>query len=158
MSNYATNIRLERKFSNVIKAILGLVFIGQDPIMDTKQATDFLVFNIEPIKVACRLRTYNYYINPQYRNEFTIRCKLSSGNETELDKIKKGYCDYVFYGFVNKEENKILKYFIGDLNVFRENINNVDCELKTNKDNNPTSFVVYKLSDFPSKFIIKHYE
>jgi hypothetical protein len=156
-NNYENNIRLEKRFAKQIKAILGMTFIGQDSEQDTKFATDFLVFNVNPFKVACRLRTYNYYLNPKYKQQFTIRCKLHSGNETELDKIRKGFADYIFYGFVDANEEKIIKYFIGDLNVFRDNEGGMKKEVYPNKDKNPSWLAAYYISQFPKEFIIKQY-
>ena len=157
MNNYEHQIRLERKFTKQIKAILGLQFIGQDPIMDKEQGTDFLVFSIKPIKVGIRLRTYNYYLKPEYRRQFTIRYKLASGNKTEYQKIKEGLVDYILYGFVNEDETKIIQYFIGDLDVFRDYEDGMKTEECKNKDNNPSWLKAYYVGDFPSRFVIKNY-
>lgn len=157
-NNYNFNIRLERKFAKQIKAILGIVFIGQDKELDIHFATDFLIMSAYPIKVACRLRTYKYFQNEKYRNQFTIRCRLSSGKDTELDKIKKGFCDYIFYGFVDEKEEKIIQYFIGDLNIFRDYEGGMIKETHQNKDENPTILAAYNIKDFPQKFIVKSYK
>jgi hypothetical protein len=134
-----------------------MTFIGQDYEQDIKYATDFLVFSINPFKVACRLRTYKFYLNPEYREEFTIRCSLTSGKETELDKIRKGFADYIFYGFVDEKEEKIVKYFIGNLNIFRDYEGGMRFKVFENKDKNPTKLAVYKVSQFPKEFIVKEY-
>lgn len=153
-NNYENNIRLEKKFTKQIKAILGMQFIGQDAKMDREQATDFLVLTIRPFQVACRLRTYKFYTS-EYRNEFTIRCSLFSGNETELDKIRKGYCNYIFYGFVDEKEEKIIQYFIGNLDIFRDYEGGMNYKVFQNTDNQPSKFAVYKISEFPKEFIVK---
>jgi hypothetical protein len=143
---YETQIRLERKFAQQIKAILGMTFIGQDAIADKQQATDFLVMTLYPIKVACRLRTYDYYNNPdhpEYKDEFTIRCNSAWGLKTEIDKIREGFCEYMFYGFVDQEEKNIIKYTIIDLNIFRDQEGGMIVKKFTNKDKNPTRFLVY---------------
>lgn len=156
-NTYDFNIRLERKFAKQIKAILGMQFIGQNPVMDREQATDFMILSMYPIKVACRLRTYKFYLNPEYRNEFTIRCNLYSGNETELDKIRKGFADYIFYGFVDEKEEKMIKYFIGNLDIFRDYEGGMKFKVFENKDKNPSKLAVYKISQFPKEFIIKSF-
>ncbi|MEO5366654.1 MAG: hypothetical protein H7831_09930 [Magnetococcus sp. WYHC-3] len=153
-NNYDNNIRLERKFADIIKQILGRQFIGQDPVMDREQATDFLVLNVKPFKVACRLRTLRYY---DFRDQFTIRWKLSSGGQTEIDKIRAGFGDYIFYGFVNKEENKIIDYFIGDLNVFRQHESTIVPGIFSNCDDNPSMLAAYNIASFPMEFIIKRF-
>lgn len=157
MNSYENNIRLERKFTKEIKCILGLCFIGQDPIMDKYYGTDFLVFRIEPIKVGVRLRTFQYYKNKRYREQFTIRYKLDSGNRTEIDKIREGLVDYILYGFVDKREEKIIHYFIGDLGVFRKYEKELRAELRLNKDKNPSTLAAYNLKDFPLSFVVKAY-
>ena len=156
--SYENNIRLERKFANEIKAILGLQFIGQDPIMDKQQGTDFLVFSIAPIKVGLRLRTYRYYQNPEYRNQFTIRFKLASGAKTEYQKIKEGLVQYILYGFVDETETKMVQYFIGDLSVFNEYEAGMKTEIHQNKDKNPSWLKAYYIKDFPKEFIIKFWQ
>ena len=153
--SYDYQIRLERKFAKQIKAILGMLFIGQDPVMDREKATDFYVLNIKPFQVACRLRTYKFY--ESFKNQFTIRCSLASGNETELDKIRKGFADYIFYGFVDEKEEKIIRYFIGDLNVFREWEGGMRIQVYENKDKYPSKLAVYEIGAFPENFIVKSF-
>lgn len=158
MNNYENNIRLENKFAEQIKMILGRLFIGKDVGKDKTEATDFLVLRINPFTVACRLRTYSYYLNPKFRNQFTIRCQLASGNKTELDKIRKGFGDYMFYGFVDEQESKIIKYWILNLDVFRDYEGGMVPEVRQNKDKNPTELAAYYIPLFPPNFVIKHYE
>lgn len=155
-NNYDINITLERKFTKTLKAILGFQFITQDPILDKQEGTDFAIMEIKPFKVGVRLRRYRYYKNMDYRKEFTIRWKLSSGNETEIDKIRKDLVQYIFYGFVNEGENKIIQYFIGDLRIFMKNEPKTYC-IRKNKNSEDSSLAVYRLRDMPEGFIIKKY-
>jgi len=92
----------------------------------------------------------------QYPNEFTIRWKRPSGVKTEIHKIKEGLVDYILYGFVDKEENKLIKYFIGDLDVFRE----CNVEPIAVKQNNPPDSLlgVFNLAQFPKEFVLKAYQ
>lgn len=161
MNNTATkqedfnrDIQLEKRFSRTLKAILGNQFFIQDRIEDLENGTDFLLFRISPFKVGVRLRRYFYFQNPIYRNEFTIRWKRPSGVPTEIDKINDGLVDYIFYGFVDDEEKKIVQYFIGDLEVFRNTKAG-----PTIKPNNPLDswLAVYNLNQFPKNFILKFY-
>jgi len=152
---YETQIRLERKFANQIKAVIGMTFIGQDPVADKEQATDFLVLDLNPIKVACRLRTYRYYEG--FKDEFTIRSSLPTGNDTELQKIRKGFCDYMFYGFVDPEEKKIIKYTIIDLDVFRDQEQGMMFEHCTNGGMD-SDFIACRYSQFPANLVVKQWE
>lgn len=149
---YDKDIRLERKFIPEIKQILGEVFITQDPILDKEEATDFLIFTVNISKVAARLRTYEHYITGDRKNEFTIRYSRPSGNPTEIDKIREGKVGYIFYGFVNNDETKIIRWFIGDLEVFRHN---EPKKVRPYPNDPPDSeLVAYKIKQFPKSFII----
>lgn len=151
MTGYEKDIRLERKFADDIKVILAKYFIVQDRIADTKQGTDFLIFQIKPFRVAARLRTFKHFNTDNRRDEFTIRWCRPSGTKTEIDKIREGLVQYLFYGFVDKAESNLIQYFIADLNIFRKN------ESKPYKiyPNNPrdSDLAVYKINQFPEKFI-----
>lgn len=149
---YEKNRTIEDKFSKVIKTILGNQFFVKDIQMDLKNGTDFLTFMAKnQIKVAVRLRRYSYL--EKYPEDFTIRWKLRSGVKTEIHKIMEGLVDYLLYGFINEEETKIIKYFIGDLSVFRK------CNMKPvaviPNDPPDSKLAVYKISQFPKNFILK---
>ena len=105
------------KFITKIKRIIGEYFITEIRDEDIFHNTDLIVFKLEPIRIACRVRRFSYYL--KYRNEFTIRKTRPSGNKSELAKIIEGYGDYLFYGFSNKNEDDLIQWFLGDLSVFR---------------------------------------
>jgi len=152
MNGYEKDIRLEKKFASKIKQILGEVFITQDPILDRQEATDFLIFTVNISKVAARLRTYKHYTTEDRKNEFTIRYSRPSGNPTEIDKIREGKVGYIFYGFANSDETKIIHWFIGDLDVFRKN---ESPKVRPYPNDPPDSeFVAYKIKQFPKSFIV----
>ena len=160
MTNLETNkisferdIEIEHKFSRTLKAILGNQFIVQDKIEDLENGTDFLLLRVNPFRVGVRLRRHKYYL--QYPNDFTIRWERPSGVDTEIHKIRKGLVDYILYGFIDEEENKIIQYFIGDLAVFMKT------EIKPIiKPNDPLDswLAIYRLSYFPEDFVIKFYK
>jgi hypothetical protein len=150
---YETDITLEHRFAPTIKAILGRQFICQDVTLDREQATDFAVFNVSPFSVAARLRRYQYL--SRYGEQFTLRWSRPSGVPTEIDKVRRGLVDYILYGFVDADERRIVRYFIGDFTVFR------DCEplpYRVRENVPPDSeLAVYRLCDLPSKFVIKNW-
>lgn len=152
MNGYAWDIRLEQKFTTDIKSILANIFITQDKIADLKEGTDFLVFQIEPIRVAARLRTFFHYTVKNRRNEFTIRWQRPSGVKTEIDKIREGLVQYIFYGFVDAEERKIIQYFIGDLGVFRQ-YEPSPIGIYPNKPHD-SDLAAYALTQLPTQFIV----
>lgn len=150
---YINDIRLEHKFAKTLKAIIGIHFVSQDFEADVQDATDFLVFNLKPIKVAVRLRTFNFYLKEKYRQEFTIRWSRPSGVPTEIHKIREGRVDYFIYGFVNKSESEILQWRLFDFNIFR----NYEPKPLIILPNNPpdSEFAVYGIAQFPEQ-LIKH--
>ena len=107
------------RFLPEIKAHLGVVLISEAPIYeDMMHNTDLMVLRLESVRIGCRVRQYEY-LN-RYGDEFTIRAELSSGKDTELQKILAGWGDYFFYGFANaKPSTTFATWRIGDLEVFR---------------------------------------
>ena len=150
---YEHDIRLEMRFGRAIKAILGNYFIGQDVLHDRQKATDFEIFTVRPFTVGVRLRTYKYLL--EYPDEFTLRWSRPSGVPTEIHKIRSGFVDYILYGFVDQEEERIEQYFLGDLGIFRANEPSPICV----KPNNPpdSELAAYRLADLPSEFVLHWY-
>lgn len=136
-----------------MKAILGNQFITQDVEMDTTEGTDFAVVTIKPFKVGIRLRRFNQWLQPGYREQFTIRWSLPTGNETEI-QIMKGFVRYILYGFVDENEKHIIQYFIGDLFIFRMN-EPKPLHIFPNKEAGGSMLAVYAISQFPKSFIVK---
>ena len=148
---YDDDIRLERKHSTTIAGILGKVFISQDAEMDWKHATDFAIFTVRPFTVAARLRTNGYLA--KYGDQFTVRWSRPSGVDTEIHKIRRGDADYILYGFVSSDESSIVRYFIGDLDIFRSS----EPEPIGIYPNNPpdSELAAYRLTQFTPSFVIK---
>ena len=152
--NFKKDIKLELKFHRQLKAILGNQFIVQDRIADLESGTDFQLFEIKPFTIGARLRRHEFYLNNSFRVEFTIRWERPSGVKTEIHKIRERLVDYIIYGFINKEEDKIVQYFIGDLEIFR----NTNAKPIVKNNNPPDSkLAIYKINQFPDNFVIKRY-
>jgi len=153
-TDFEKDFKLETKNIKWIKAILGNFFIIKDIQADLTEGTDFLTLTMNPFKIGVRLRRYQYFI--KYPNDFTIRWLRPSGVDTEIHKIRNGLVDYILYGFVNESENKIIKYFIGDLDIFR------DCEPEPIAilPNNPhdSDLAVYRVNQFPEEFVLKQWQ
>ena len=152
-SGYEHDIRLEHKFAKQLKAILGMQFFVQDSGEDWKRGTDFVVWGLSPTKVACRLRTHDFFL--KYPNDFTIRWSRPNGIETEIHKIRKGLVDYLLYGFVDPAETHLVSYFIGNLAVFR----NAQVKPSAIRTNDPpdSQLAAYRLDQLPSEFIVKRW-
>src|SRR4030042_5530071 len=96
------------RFIPEIKGILGQYLIGEAKEEDQERNTDLIVLKMEVVRVACRIRKYEYII--KYGDEFTIRSSRPSGAKTELTKILEGWGNYLFYGFSNEHENQLYKW------------------------------------------------
>lgn len=147
------DLRLERRFSPTLKAILGNQFIVQDSAEDTRGGTDFVVWTLSALRVAVRLRTHPFFV--RYPNQFTIRWSRPSGIDTEIHKIRQGLVDYFLYGFVDETEAHIIAYFIGDLSIFRH-LNPKPLDIKWN-DPPDSQLAIYNLSQLPTEFVVKRY-
>ena len=163
--NFDSDKKRVDKFEPEIKRLCGEIFIQTAPErIDCGEATDLLVLDIKPIKIACRIRTHEYW--KRYPYEFTIRSSRPSNVDTELQKILCGaWCEYNFYGFADQKDEKLLAWFIGDLKVFRREWNKA-LWVKANKLNMPTikwkersnhdkssKFFVFDIRLFPEEFI-----
>ena len=152
-TSFERDMNLERKFERQLKAILGNQFIGKEVVADLREGTDFAIFNIRPFRVGVRLRRYKYYNNLKYRKEFTIRYSRPSGVETEIDKIKKGLVGYILYGFVDQDEQRIIQYFIGDLEVFNR-VSPDPYEIRENYSHD-SKLAIYKIDQLTDDFVVK---
>lgn len=151
MNGYDKDITLEHRLADRIKTVLGGYFFTQTQWQDQHEATDFAVFTAKPVKVAVRLRRYEYLA--KYGNEFTIRWTRPSGVDTEIDKIRLGLVDYMLYGFVDKKEEKLMQYAICDLAIFRAK-EPAPYSIKVNAPPD-SQLAIYRLSQLPSSFVLK---
>lgn len=142
--------RLEDKFDKEIKQILGANFITKDTHLDLHEGTDFLIYNIEGFRAGVRLRRNRYM--EKYGNEFTVRWARPSGVDTEIHKIKKGLVDFMLYGFINEEEDKIVQYILINLSP----IKNEEVKPMGIFSNDPpdSQLAAFSLKDYPKNYII----
>ena len=107
------------QFLPEIKHILGELLIREaDAAEDALRNTDLLTLAFQgQLRIACRIRRHRYL--QDHPNEFTVRCFLRSGRQTEFDKLLQGWGDLLFYGFANETETGLARWFVGDLAIFR---------------------------------------
>lgn len=141
-----------------IKRVLANYLIAEAPAEeDMRHNTDLIVLKLDAIRVACRLRRYQYA--SRYGDQFTIRAGRPSGADTELAKVLSGWGDYVFYGFAAEDERALFAWVLGDLSVFRlwhqrETWNgHKPGEGRENGDGSST-FRAYNIGDLPSRFVV----
>lgn len=111
-----------------------------NPDEDMKQSTDFKI-NITAGDVAVRIRRDTPF------RDFTIRAK--KGNSiTEIDKLRKGYCDWYLYLWTKK--NKIVDWILIDINKMRDTgLLSEQRAVIMNKDGY-TGFVTYTIDELES--------
>ena len=153
--NFENDKKRVDKFEPQIKSICGQVFIKTAPKrIDCEEATDLIVLEIDPIRIACRVR-HHKFLN-YYDDEFTIRYDRPSGAKTELEKILNGWCDYNFYGFADKSDTYVEQWIIGDLNVFRDEYLALKLSGRVikrwNRDGS-SELSAFKIKDLSNKFI-----
>lgn len=156
VSNWLANKQWSDKFLPEIKMILGLHLIGEPPIEeDCERNTDLIVLRMEAVRIACRIRRYNYFC--RYPNDITIRSKVPSGAKTELTKIIEGWGDYFFYGFSDEQEQRLIAWRLCNLSAFRlffnryivTNKGKVPGAGKANKDGS-SDFLAFAAAEIPS--------
>lgn len=139
------------KFIPEIKAILGVNLMCEPDVKeDQERNTDLIVMQMKSHRIACRIRKHSYLSG--YGSEFTIRAK-SGGSKTEIHKVLDGWGDFIFYGFADKDEKRLSRWFIGDLDVFRGTYKDGMADVIPNFDGR-TALAAFQLSDFPREFVV----
>lgn len=111
--------RWSDRFLPDIKRALGEFLLSEpEPEEDQNRNTD-IILKMDSVRIACRVRKHEYFLNNRYRGEFTIRAGRPTGSRTELSKIVEGWGNYLFYGFSNPEETGLAAWRIISLNEFR---------------------------------------
>ena len=147
-----------------MKQILAQYLIVEAPFEeDARHNTDLIVLGLGAVRVACRVRTFDYA--KRYPNDFTIRASRPSGVKTELAKIIEGWGDYIFYGFASPSKDNIVAWTLGDLKVFRLWYNRElyqgrhPGEAGRNSDGS-SNFIAFNVNALPGDFVVarRHFE
>jgi len=93
-------------------------YIIASPDDDRYRATDLISVKAGPIRIAARVRRAEEY-ESTYKHQFTIRSRRDDGGETELAKIGSGWGDYFIYGFGPSGGDKLCRWTLCRLDVFR---------------------------------------
>jgi hypothetical protein len=167
MGAYASDRQWADGFEPQIRAIIGPLMVrGASFRLDTKEATDFIVYTIksgprkdQPVgKVAARLRRPGVFYGHSPRSQvywgyqFTIRTLRDSGVETELSKIMNGFGDWYFYGHV--EQRLVRHWMVLDLEIFRENEADPHVFREEQDNRDGTYFSAYDVRTFPNDILI----
>ena len=85
-----------------------------DQDKDQHEATDYIV-EISSGDIACRVRDQYFW----RFGDFTLRYSRPSGNQTELEKIKKGYARWYLYAWDKRFTGKFTAWVFVDLDKLR---------------------------------------
>lgn len=120
MSEYVSQRKLSDTYIPALQEILAPLLIQPAPFLeDVNHATDLMVLLARDVRIAARVRTYG--VKASYDpDEFTIRSALPSGANTEIDKIREGFGDWMIYAHAAKEPGRIESWMVIDLDVFRK--------------------------------------
>lgn len=141
-----------------IKRVLANYLIVEAPASEDKQRnTDLIVLRLDTVRVACRLRRYEYLT--RYGDQFTVRTSRPNGTQTELAKMLSGWGDYLFYGFASADGISLEAWLLGDLNTFRLWHHRElwagrrPGEPRHNGDGS-SDFAAYRVEDLPPEFVV----
>jgi hypothetical protein len=158
MSAYERDFDWQRGLIPEIKRILANYLIAEAPAAeDMQHNTDLIVLRLDTVRVACRIRRYEYLAT--YGDQFTIRASRPSGADTELAKVLSGWGDYLFYGFASADAAEFAAWMLGDLSTFRlwhhrQLYKRRDPgEVRRNGDGS-SNFVAYRIDDLPDEFVV----
>lgn len=118
MPEYNADRRWADRFIPQLKAIVADLLVTPAPdAEDMQRNTDLIVFRVETLRVACRVRRFRYLA--EYPFDFTVRSDRPNGVDTELAKILAGYGDYLVYAFASQDEQVLIAWRTIDLRQFR---------------------------------------
>lgn len=117
-SQWAWADKYQAQIENILRSYGGhMISVSvADKQMDMTEATDLVLSISGNITVALRVRDVSTI--PQGRREWTIRSWLASGQKTEIDKLRDGFCDWYLYAWASGE--RIIEWMIIDLQATRE--------------------------------------
>lgn len=150
------------RFLPEIKRTLGFYLIGEPPVEDdSERNTDLMVLKMEAVRIACRIRRYEYF--EKYPEEITIREGRPSGTKTELTKIVEGWGDYFFYGFSDTQEMNLVAWRLCTLTAFRIWLMRHLCAydgkmpgISIVNGDNSSSFRAFRAAEIPNFIIARH--
>ena len=134
----------------ILQKWLGVNIKVASAVDDMRHNTDLIT--ADERRIACRVRLKKYW--RAYNRQFTIRHSNASGVQTELDKIRKGYGDLLFYGFESDAGNVVENWVIIDLHKFRELYDELlPPVIKQNEDRN-NSLAAFSLDAMPAGIML----
>lgn len=163
--NYSSDRAWSDRFIEEIRGIVGPRLLIPAPLeRDMHEAADLIILRARDMTIACRVRRPGYA--HEYPWDITLRSQRDSGAKTELQKLREGWGDWMFYGHSDQEERSIERWFLIDLHVWRGEFLKVgiaaglgrrhpNCNVLRSKSNGDgTHFVVFDVRRFPPKLVV----
>lgn len=117
--NYETRRQWSDRFNLQIKRAIGPVVLRDaTPAEDMGSATD-MVLTTKALRISCRVRQWSESHYRRFGGQFTLRTK-TNGRSDELQKVRSGCVDMLFYGWGNPETVRLREWHMIDLRVFAE--------------------------------------
>jgi hypothetical protein len=143
-TNFEINFKWQKQYMEAMIKIMRL-YIAQmvkfryaTMSEDMRQATD-MVITVKDAAIAIRLRRESC----RYR-DFTIRATSRGGYDTELEKLRKGWGDWYFYGWVNGDE--LPQYLLVNIHALRES-GLLDMQRNITNNGDGTGFVAISIGE-----------
>lgn len=155
MSGYGNDRAWSDQFIPAIKQVVGPLLLAEAPIdVDRTQATDLIVMNARNVMIAARVRRPGFA--DRYPNEFTIRHSRANGVQTELNKIQRGFGDWMVYAHADNGVG-LARWMVIDLAAFRYHFalegwtggRTVRWGVRSNHDG-ATAFAWFDVTSFPA--------
>lgn len=101
---------------NLVPKCVGFEFVISSIYEDKNLSYDMKLRHVN-LTISVRIRQNQYL---QYR-DFTIRSK-ANGGKCEIDKLKEGYGQIYFYGWMNAEQTKIEDWCVVNIDKIRHDL------------------------------------
>lgn len=145
----------------IIRALAPHLIVPASKELDTKEATDFLVFKACDLRIAARIRTPEWF--DKCPDEFTIRSCRPTGTRTEFAKIMGEWGDLFFYGFGDPDGKTLAAWRLMSLQEFRLAVGRAgykgDGRRIWTEIENPdgTKFAAFRVADFPPALVVAEF-
>lgn len=150
-TSWAADKRWSDKFIQKLQMVAGLLITSPAPMIDDAfKNTDMIVLAARGVRIACRVRRYEFY--KSYPYDFTIRSARDTGTKTELSKILEGWGDYLIYGFSNQSETNLEAWRVIDLDAFRNKFQSLARSTLSNGDG--THFLAFDVRKMPAGIVV----
>lgn len=163
--SYAQDRKWSDRFLPAIRALVGPHLLIPAPLeRDMKEASDLIVLRARDMTIACRVRRPGYA--DVYPWDVTLRSRRDTKAKTELQKLREGWGDWMFYGHSAADEYSFERWFLIDLHVWRGEFVKAGIAaglgkrtahwniLRPMSNGDGTHFVAFDLRRFPFELII----